>query len=65
MIVHIPWNPKINTLLAWNQVTASIMEHFGLPGGRYTTELTEDYMNFIFYNEKDGLMCKLLVSEYV
>lgn len=65
LIVHIPWSPKINILLTWNEATASIIEHFGLPGDKYTTELTEDYMNFTFHNENDGLMCKLLVSEYI
>jgi len=63
--VHIPWSKKLDSLLEWNEITASIVEHFGLPGDRYVTELNENYMNFKFYNEKDGLMCKILVSEYI
>jgi hypothetical protein len=63
--VHVPWNPKLNTTLLWNQVTASILEHFGLPGDKYTTEITEDYMNFLFKDDREGLMCQLLVSDYV
>jgi hypothetical protein len=63
--VHVPWNPKLNTTILWNQVTASILEHFGLPGGKYATEITENYMNFLFKDEREGLMCQLLVSDYI
>ena len=63
--VHIPWNSKSEIMPLWNEVTASIVEHFGLPGDKYTTELTEDSMNFIFHNEHDGLLCKILVSDYI
>ena len=49
----------------WNEITASIVEHFGLPGDKYTTEVTEDYMDFNFHNDHDGLLCKILVSDYL
>lgn len=65
VVVHIPWSPKANTMVLWNHITASIVERFGLPGGRYTTELNENYMNFNFHNDHDGLLCKILVSEYL
>ncbi len=65
VIVHIPWNPKANDMPTWNSITASIVEHFGLPGDKYRTELTEDFMNFYFDNDKDGLLCQILVSDYV
>jgi hypothetical protein len=41
------------------------MEHFGLPGGKYVTEVNTECMNFIFYDDKDALMCKMLVSDKV
>ena len=63
--VHVPWNPKLNSTLLWNQVTASILEHFGLPGDKYTTEITEHYMNFQFQDDREGLMCQILVSDYI
>lgn len=63
--VHVPWSSKTNTTLIWNEITANIINHFGLPGGRYTTELSSDHMNFIFENDQDGLMCKILISDYV
>jgi hypothetical protein len=63
--VHIPWNPKANNILTWNQITASVIERFGLPGYKYTTEITENYMNFRFQDEREGLMCQILVSDYI
>lgn len=63
--VHIPWNEKNDSVPLWNEITASIVEHFGLPGDKYTTELTEDYMNFNFNDDRDGLMCKILVSDWI
>ena len=63
--VHIPWSPKTGNIPNWNEITASIVEHFGLPGDRYTTELDTDYMNFNFQNDHDGLLCKILVSDYL
>ncbi len=63
--IHIPWNSKNNRLSQWNDICADIVEHFGLPGDRYVTEVTEDYMDFNFHDDRDGLMCKILVSEYL
>lgn len=65
MTVHIPWSPRTDSIPIWNEITASIVEHFGLPGGKYTTEITADYMNFHFNNEHDSLLCQILVSEYI
>ena len=31
------------------------MEQFGLPGDKYTTHPTENYMDFYFQNEKDAI----------
>lgn len=63
--VHIPWSPKANNIPTWNEITASIVEHFGLPGFKYKTELTDTYMNFYFDNDQEGLMCMMLVSDYI
>jgi hypothetical protein len=63
--IHIPWSSKTSKLTLWNEICADIVEHFGLPGDKYTTEVTEDYMDFNFHNDHDGLMCKILVSDYI
>jgi hypothetical protein len=59
--VTVPWKSQNNQW--WNETCATIVEHFGLPGGKYTTEVSVDEMNFIFHNDQDALMCKILVSD--
>jgi len=61
IIIH--WNHKNNTMAGWNDTCASIIEHFGLPGDRYVTEVTADNMTFNFKTEQDAFMCKVLVSD--
>ena len=63
--VHVPWSPKAGSIPVWNKITASIVERFGLPGDKYTTELTDNYMNFVFDDDHQGLVCQLLVSDYI
>lgn len=63
MVVTVPWSDQNG--IWWNETCAKIMEHFGLPGGKYVTEVNEEYMKFVFYSDKDALMCKLLVSDRV
>jgi hypothetical protein len=59
--INVPWNGQSSVW--WNETCATIVEHFGLPGDRYTSHPTEDNMKFIFKNEQDAFMCKILVSE--
>ena len=40
----------------WNEICAWTVEHFGLPGHRYRTEVTEEKMTWYFNCEKDQLM---------
>jgi hypothetical protein len=63
MVVIIPWESQSNHW--WNETCADIMEHFGLPGGKYTTEVSSEYMKFIFNDDRDALMCRLLVSDKI
>ena len=59
--ITVPWESQSNHW--WNETCANIVEHFGLPGDKYVTSVNTECMDFIFYNDKDALMCKLLVSE--
>lgn len=61
--IRVPWNENNNPELLWTDTAVSILKHFGLPGYKYTTELTEEYMNFNFHNDHDGLLCKILLSD--
>ena len=61
--INIPWQNQNNVF--WNDLCALVLEHFGLPGGRYTSHPETDWMTFSFNNEQDYLMCKMMLSEHV
>ena len=63
MVVTIPWESQSNYW--WNETCADIVEHFGLPGEKYVTEVNTEYMKFVFYDDRDALMCRLLVSDKI
>jgi hypothetical protein len=50
--------------MSWNEICAQVLEDFGLPGERYTTEVGLLEMAFIFQDPKDLLLFKLKWSEY-
>ena len=56
--VRVPWK-KGDTSYKWNEVCGYAMEYFGLPGERYYTHATEDYMDFYFYDERDAIYFNL------
>jgi len=59
--ITVPWENQSDVW--WNKTCANIIEHFGLPGDRYTSHPSENYMKFVFKNDKDAFMCRLLISE--
>ena len=61
--ITIPWENQSNT--SWNETCAQIVDHFGLPGGRYNTEVSSECMHFDFHNSKDALLCKILISDQI
>ncbi len=59
--ITVPWDNQKEVW--WNETCAMVLEQFGLPGGRYTTEVSTECMKFNFKTEQDASMCKLLVSD--
>jgi hypothetical protein len=55
--VRIPW--KKGDIIDWNEACAWAMEQFGLPGDKFTTHATVDYMDFYFDNERDAILFEL------
>jgi nitrous oxidase accessory protein NosD len=53
--VRLDWdsNPRMNY---WNEICAWTIEHFGLPGGRYTTFIDADHMIWKFHRKEDQLL---------
>ena len=64
----LPWRSRISWdskgSIAWNEICAQVVEQFGLPGDRYTTEVGFFEMAFIFRDPEDLLLFKLKWSEY-
>jgi hypothetical protein len=61
--ITVPWKNQSNTW--WNETCANILEHFGLPGDRYVTEITADHMHFDFSDDRDALLCKIMISDKI
>ena len=61
--ITVPWQSQTNNW--WNETCAQIIEHFGLPGGKYVTEVSSECMHFDFQNEKDALLCQIMISDRV
>lgn len=57
--VRIYWNREYDNETMWNEVCAWAIEYFGLPGDRFTTRASVNYMEFIFPNKKDALLMSL------
>lgn len=59
--IRVPWKNQSNVW--WNETCARILERFGLPGDKYTTEVSENDMKFFFNDEREALLCKIMISE--
>jgi len=49
----------------WDEICMQAMELFGLPGGRYITDISANSMDWIFREADDALLFKLKFSEAV
>jgi hypothetical protein len=47
----------------WNETCATVLEVFGLPGGRYESRPSHDAMFFDFKSANDAKLCRILLSE--
>jgi hypothetical protein len=60
--VKITWRNG-DTIANWDEKCIRVIETFGLPGGLYTTELSEDHMILNFADSEDAVMAKLMLGE--
>lgn len=60
-VVRLPWDGQDKYW--WNEVCADVIEVFGLPGDRFTSHPTPNYMDFHFKSQKDYELCKILLSD--
>lgn len=57
--VRLSWQPGRDDSAMWNEICASAVEEFGLPGGRFTWHPTEEHMDFVFSDPRDALLFQL------
>ena len=60
--VRLYWESGDHLTSEWNEGCARACELFGLPGDKFTTELTENWMLFHFNDRKDALMFVMAVA---
>jgi hypothetical protein len=46
---------KGDTISDWDETCIWAMDQFGLPGNKFYTRMTEDYMDFVFKDERDAI----------
>ncbi len=61
--VTVPWQNQNNHW--WNETCAQVVGHFGLLGGKYVTEVSSECMHFDFQDERDALLCKIMISDKI
>jgi hypothetical protein len=57
--ITLNWTKGRDSIQIWNEICAWCIEQFGLPGNRFIWRPTEDYMEFLFYDEKDAIHFEL------
>lgn len=50
-----------DTISAWDQKCIELLEQFGLPGGRYNTSLSDEYLEVNFYKHEDAVLAALIL----
>ena len=60
--IKIDWTTEQGTIW-WNETCADVLSVFGLPGKKYIYTPHADYMIFAFHDERDAIMCKILLSD--
>lgn len=57
-VVRIPWKHG-DTPSKWNEVCCYAIDTFGMPGYKFITHPTEDYMEFMFRHSEDAVFFSL------
>ena len=63
--VTVKWGAGADTMEYWDRLSIYSIEHFGLPGDRYVTDITANFMTWSFKSEADALIFRLRFGEVV
>ena len=58
-VVEVSWDLSQEREDWWDMICVYAIEEFGLPGDRFMTEATQDYMKFRFKDPRDALIMRL------
>jgi hypothetical protein len=58
--IKIYWKNGDN-ISAWDEKCIELLEKFGLPGHRYVTSFSENYLEIIFYKHEDAVLATLIL----
>ena len=58
--IKIYWQPGDN-IVKWDEKCITLIEQFGLPGSRYVTTFTEDFLEVNFYKHEDAMLATLIL----
>jgi hypothetical protein len=61
--VQIDWSHEMRWISRWDEICIYAIEHYGLPGKNYITDMSADRMIWSFRNPQNALMFKLRWSE--
>lgn len=61
--IHIGWSIGDGYGDPWNEICARVIENFGLPGDKYTTEVSNTCMTFYFKEPEDALIAVLTLGD--
>ena len=56
--VRVSWQ-VLDRFPQWTEACAWAIEQYGLPGDKFTTHPSEDYMDFYFVDERDAIHFEL------
>ena len=57
--VTILWGAGAENETQWNDISIWCIETFGLPGGRYITDISTEHMTWFFHQAKDAVFMTL------
>jgi hypothetical protein len=57
--IRIPWKHG-DTVNSWDETCIWAVEQFGLPGNKFITHPTEEFMDFMFKDKEDAIHFSLV-----
>lgn len=63
--VRINWGAGADSIDAWDDIAIWVIETFGLPGDKYITDMSPDWMAWSFRDERNAFLMRLRFGEVI